>query len=54
MLTEIHIEAPLVDEEQADQAWDAGEIDEAMALLAWWTVATASISNLRNYQQRNG
>ena len=57
MLTEIYIEALMVDEELADQvweAWDAGEIDEATALLAWWTVATTSISILRNYQQHKG
>ncbi len=37
MLTEIYIEALLVDEEMADQvweAWDKGEIDEATAFLA--------------------
>ena len=36
MLTEIYIEALLVDEELADQvweAWDGGEIDDQ---LAWW------------------
>ncbi len=39
MLTEIYIEALLVDEDLADQvweAWDAGEIDETTAVLAWW------------------
>ncbi len=39
MLTEIYIEALLVDEELADhvwEAWDKGEIDEIMAVLAWW------------------
>ena len=38
MLTEIYIEALLVDEELADQvqaALMAGEIDEAMAFLMW-------------------
>ncbi len=44
MLTEIYIEALLVDEELADQVWDAwgaGEIDDLIAWLAWrWTVAT--------------
>ena len=37
MLTEIYIEALLVDEELADQvreAWDAGEIDDLTARLA--------------------
>ncbi len=38
MLTEIYIEALLVDEEMADQvweAWDAGEIDDQIACIAW-------------------
>jgi len=35
MLTEIYIEALLVDEELADQAWDAGEINDLEAWLAW-------------------
>ncbi len=38
MLTEIYIEALLVDEELADQvwaAWDAGEIDDEIACIAW-------------------
>ncbi len=39
MLTEIYIEALLIDEELADQVWDAGEIDNANALLAWFMVA---------------
>ena len=41
MLTEIYIEALLTDEELADQvweAWDAGEIDDHIALLAWWMI----------------
>ncbi len=39
MLTEIYIEALLFDEELADQiweAWESGEIDETIAVLAWW------------------
>ncbi len=42
MLTEIYIEALLVDEKLADQvweAWDAGEIDEPTAVLAWWIMS---------------
>ena len=42
MLTEIYIEALLVDEELADrvwEAWDAGEIDEATAYLMWVLMA---------------
>lgn len=41
MLTQIYIEA--LDEELADQvwgAWDAGEIDDLAACLAWLRVAT--------------
>ena len=42
MLTEIYIEALLVDEELADQvweAWDTGEIDDELATISWWIVA---------------
>ena len=38
MLIEVYIEALLVDEELADQAWeawDAGEIDDRTATFAW-------------------
>ncbi len=38
MLTEIYIEALLVDGDLADQvweAWDKGEIDDQIAWLAW-------------------
>jgi len=41
ILTEIYIEALLVDEELADQvweAWDKGEIDDQIAWLAWWLI----------------
>ena len=34
MLTEIYIEALLVNEELADQVWD-----EQVAFLAWWLIA---------------
>ncbi len=43
MLTEIYIEALLVNEELADQvwaAWDKGEIDDIEASSAWCLVAT--------------
>ena len=43
MLTEIYIEALLVDEALADQvweAWDKGEIDDLRACVAWLRVAT--------------
>ena len=46
MLTDIYIEALLTDEELADQVWelwDAGEIDDLEAWLAW--AALASIDN---------
>jgi len=42
MLTEIYIEALLVDEELADrvwEVWDKGEIDDQVATLAWWLLA---------------
>ncbi len=42
MLTEIYIEALLVDEELGDQvweAWDAGEIDDQIAWIAWLLIA---------------
>jgi hypothetical protein len=42
MLTDIHIEALLVDEELADQvweAWDAGETDDEAACIAWMLIA---------------
>ncbi len=43
MLTEIYIEALLIDEELADQvweAWDAGEIDHLTAWIAWLQIVT--------------
>ena len=42
MLTEIYIEALLVDEMLADQvweAWDKGEIDDSIACTAWMVIA---------------
>ena len=44
MLTEIYIEALLVDEELADQvweAWDTGEIDDVAGFWVCWIVVTA-------------
>jgi len=41
MLTEIYIEALLVDEELADQvweAWDKGEIDDLTAHMLWQAI----------------
>ena len=43
MLTEIYIEALLVDEEMADQVWrewDGGVIQNGEAALAWFAIAT--------------
>ena len=43
MLTQIYIEALLVDGELADQvweAWDKGEIEDRTACLVWWIVAS--------------
>ncbi len=42
MLTEIYIEALLVDEDLADQVWelwDAGVIGDELAAVAWLLVA---------------
>lgn len=41
MLTEFYIEALLVDEELADEvweAWDSGKIDDPTASMAWWWI----------------
>ena len=45
MLTKIYIEALLVNEELADQvyeAWDKGEADEETACIAWVLIAGVS------------
>ena len=42
MLSEIYIEVLLVDEELADQVWEAwhsGEADEETACIAWMLIA---------------
>ena len=42
MLMELYIEALLVDEELADEVWEAwykGEVDDPVAWLAWWIIA---------------
>ncbi len=42
MLTQLYIEALLVDEMLADQvweAWDKGEIDDTIACIAWMLIA---------------
>ncbi len=41
MLTEIYIEVLLVDEELADQvweAWDAGKFDDQISCIAWMLI----------------
>ena len=41
MLTEIYVEALLLDEELADrvwEAWDVGFIPDDLAAIAWWLV----------------
>ena len=46
MLTEIYIEALLVDEELADQvweAWDGGEIDDLTTFIVWSLLAGHSM-----------
>ena len=43
MLTEAYIAALLVDEELADlvwKAWDQGKIDNSLAWIAWFLIAT--------------
>ncbi len=49
MLTEAYISALLVDEELADQvweAWDVGEIDNQLALFAWLLIVTVQGDHL--------
>ncbi len=52
MLTEIYIEAVLVDEELADQvweAWDADETDDGAACIAWLLIAGLVSPHDRDY-----
>ena len=54
MLTEISIEALLVDEELADQVWevwDADETDDQVAWLTWWLIAAAASSAIAVAQE---
>jgi len=39
MLIEIYVETLLVDGKLADQAWDAGVIDDQAAYIAWMLIA---------------
>ena len=54
MLTEIYIEALLIDEELADQvweAWDAREIDDLGAWAAWmWLGIVYAVIDNQVYQ----
>ena len=48
MLTALYIEALLVDEELADQdweAWDKEEIDDQEAWLGWWLITLTTRQN---------
>ena len=52
MLVEIYIEALLVDEELADQvweAWDAGEIDDLAACIVWVNLARSETRGLPDF-----
>jgi len=47
MLTEVYVEALLVDEELADmvwEAWHAGLIPDDEAAWAWWSIFNRSIA----------
>jgi len=53
MLTKIYIEALLVDEELADQvweAWDGGEISDFVAAWAWWSIVMAENQPMQKYE----
>ena len=44
MLTEIYIEALLVDEDLADQVWEVRNsslLDDETSAIAWWLIATS-------------
>ena len=56
MLTEIYIEALLVDEELANQvweAWDKGKIDDQVAWMGWWRGGGWPISPRHNELSKN-
>ncbi len=51
MLTEIYIEALLIDEALADQvreAWDAGETSTETASMMWWWLIAAGAGEQKN------
>ena len=48
MLTELYIEALLVDEDLADQVyelWNAGLVSDELAAWAWWLMAFEPTQN---------
>ncbi len=52
MLTDIYVEALLVDEELADQvweAWDAGEVSDLTACLAWMLIASVVLRGVQPF-----
>ncbi len=56
MLAEIYVEALLVNKELADQvweAWDKEEIDDQVALWAWWLIML-NAKQLENFLLRLG
>ncbi len=42
MLTDTYVEALLIDEDLADQVWDAREIDDCAAYFAWLLISFSS------------
>ncbi len=51
MLTEIYIEALLIEEALADQvreAWDAGETSTETASMMWWWLIAAGAGEQKN------
>ncbi len=57
MLTEIYIEALLVDEELADQVWemwDAGEVSDLTACLAWMLIASVVLRVIQPFSFLDG
>jgi len=49
MLTEIYVEALLVDEDLADQvweAWDAGILTDDLAASSWWNIASVVVGKM--------
>jgi len=56
MLTEIYIEALLVDEELADQVWALwfnGSVTDAHAAMAWWLIVISNTFEPKPDVQQN-